>query len=834
MISKIFGWIGSHSEKRPGVVIIIILIITGLAVVGISRLKEEYGYEAMLPKNIESIETMKEADKIFGGLAEEQVLVSSKNVLRADLLRKVADYRQFIADKKSIWGIFLTDVTTPLDDMVYIETQATPNSLSQPKQATNQISAFAPSQSVEQLVPLLEKLRGLSDEELVSQVEKNLELSRERARALGISSMQQGISEDRTALLINAKVKPKLELNEQIRKVRVFEADTRKYFGELSGAKVYITGQSSLGKDSSDKTMKETRRLFAIAFLFIVFVLFITFGKISDVLLTLAVILISVLWVMGLSGWLGWPFTYTGTAIMPLLLGVDIAYAIHVLSRYYEERRKGNDPFKSALTSVTTVGVAVFLTAATTAFGFASFGISNMPPIQQFGALCFAGVLFSFTLAVTFLPASLVLRDRRERYRARWDERYEKRKKETKETLVDKVLVRLAIIPAHHRAAVLMVTAIILVACGLSVTRVKTEANLEQMMPQDMPSIVAMNKVNKHFGGQGIAYTLVEAKGRATILSPSSLSASVLSPSSLKAILDFENSVAMDGGKTKDGEPYFERSKMTSLADIVQKQAGGIPQSEQEIMRILLNMTTGMKSEQSNGLINPKYPNITMVTMRTPEGTQSDMENMADTLKEKAKEFERKYPDLDFRNSGIPVLMSDLLGSIVPTQWKSTVIALVLCAGIVTLIFGSLFFGIAATSVVFIGIALEIGTLALIGWPLDIMTVMISALVIGAGIDFGIHVTHRFREEWHEGEANVDEAMRKTISSVGKALLAAAVTTAGSFGIIAISNISFIRRFGAVTALSLSFALLASLLFLPSLLATHALRIQKKLKESEP
>ncbi|MGQ9476542.1 MAG: hypothetical protein ACUVSI_10725 [Actinomycetota bacterium] len=43
-------------------------------------------------------------------------------------------------------------------------------------------------------------------------------------------------------------------------------------------------------------------------------------------------------------------------------------------------------------------------------------------------------------------------------------------------------------------------------------------------------------------------------------------------------------------------------------------------------------------------------------------------------------------------------------------------------------------------------IALEIGFLALVKWPLDMMTVLVTSMIIGVGIDFGIHVTWRFLE----------------------------------------------------------------------------------------
>jgi len=58
-------------------------------------------------------------------------------------------------------------------------------------------------------------------------------------------------------------------------------------------------------------------------------------------------------------------------------------------------------------------------------------------------------------------------------------------------------------------------------------------------------------------------------------------------------------------------------------------------------------------------------------------------------------------------------------------------------------------------------------------------------------------------------------------------VVAAAVTTAGAFGIIAISKLTYLKRFGGITALSLTFALLAALLVLPSILAWRAQRVEK-------
>ena len=816
MVEKVFKWLGSLSEKRPWWVLGAIVLITAVAVFGMARIKQEFGYKSMLPQKAESVRTLNEADKIFGGTIEEQVLVESPDVLSGATLRKVAGYTEALKARKDLWPVFANDVTTPLDDMVYFPSGDGPSSGT--VSGAGPVTAAAQTATLStQAVPLMTKVASLTDAQLVEQVKLNIDAANAQAKKLGFSGGQTIAADSQKpgaspAMLITVKLNPDAPSNRQIKDVEAFEKFSKGYFGVVGGSTAYVSGQASMNKDSSQRTLADMKVLFLFAFVFIVIVLFITFRRISDVLATLLVIMITVVWVEGMGGWLKFPFNYTSAAIVPLLLGIDIAYAIHVLSRYYEERRKGLDPWKSSRNSVVTVGVAVFLTAATTAFGFASFGISSMPPIQQFGALCVAGVMFSFVLAVTLLPAVLILRDRRPKAQAKWDSKKEQRQ-EKKEGWLDRFLVKIAIISEHHRKIVLIVTLIVLAACVVLGLKTTTEADMQKMMPKDMPFAVAQAHINKYFGGQDVAFTLVKGN--------------VLSPSGLNAMLAYEDSLGAKKEINENGNPLFERDKIFSLADVVKRVNGSIPATQADVVKVLMGMSTGKKSESQNTLINPKYPDVTMISIRVGRGSQTDMKHMAETMRAESGKVMDQNEGIAMSSSGMPVLMNDVMGSIVPTQLKTSAVALVLCALIVIMVFGSLFFGLAATSVVFIGIALEIGVLALLKWPLDFMTVMVSSLVIGAGIDFGIHVTHRFREEWHHGGVEIDEAMRRTIGNVGKALVAAAVTTAGAFAIIAISQISYLRRFGGITALSLTFALLAALLVLPSILAWRASRVEK-------
>ncbi len=821
-MERIFRWMAGASEKHPVITLIAVAVITALALWGASRLHQEYGYKTMLPKGIESVQAIDEIERDFGGLTKESVLLVGDDVLRPEVLRRVAGYADALREldgregRPFVWGNMVSEVITLLDQMYYLS----PEMMQPDGQAANgPTGGEGASQQAQQpqgqpLEPLVSRIGSLSDEELTAQVHANIERNAQQARSMGMEGgFREYLSADRrSALLITARINPSLEVNEQIRLADPFREATEDYFRQPPGLEVYINGIATMNRDSNRTMMRDMRNLFGLALIFIIIVLYITFRRLSDVLLTLLVIMVTIIWVMGLSGWLGFPITYSSSGIMPLLLGIDIAYAIHVMSRYYEERKGGRDPRAATITAVTTVGVAVFLTAATTAFGFASFGISNLPPIQQFGALCVAGVIFSFVLSVTLLPACVVLRDRGEKAQRRWERKNRRRQERAGFGWLDRTLAKLAVLSEHHRMIVGLVTLLIIAGCVALGFRIQTETDFEKMMPQDTPTAAAQKEIARYFGGQDQAVTLVKGD--------------ILDPAVLRSMLEFEDSVSSTGESNEKGEPLIERRKAFSIADLVAQLNGGeIPSSKLEVQARLMELSRG-SSGGGNRLLS-EDGRTAMINMMISRGSQSDMKRITEIMRDKGRKVTTSNPDMAMTHTGLPVLMTDIMGSLVPTQLKTSSLALILCALIVIIVFKSFLFGLAATSVVFISIAVEIGALVILGWPLDFMTVMISSLVIGAGIDFGIHVTHRFREEWHHGGEEVDEAIRRTVAQVGKALLAAAVTTAGAFAIIATSRIVFMRRFGGITALSLTVALLASLLVLPSILAWRAYGVER-------
>ncbi len=107
--------------------------------------------------------------------------------------------------------------------------------------------------------------------------------------------------------------------------------------------------------------------------------------------------------------------------------------------------------------------------------------------------------------------------------------------------------------------------------------------------------------------------------------------------------------------------------------------------------------------------------------------------------------------------------------------------------------------------------------MTLFGIPFGPVTATISALAIGIGIPYMIHITHRYEEDRGKSTSEND-AIEHTLVHTGGALAGSAITTIAGFGILVTSTTIPFRQFGFVTAYTILLALLAAVLILPSYL----------------
>ncbi len=356
-----------------------------------------------------------------------------------------------------------------------------------------------------------------------------------------------------------------------------------------------------------------------------------------------------------------------------------------------------------------------------------------------------------------------------------------------------------------------MIYGFIVVICVMGAFRLTTTPDLRALAPQDIPSLQAQYLEEGIFGGQQQDVVL--------------LTGDVLDPVTLQAMVGFQDEIAQS--------PYFTRNGSSSLGELIgdfraemgKTGADGtatLPASTAEAEADLSEIGQ-LFSPQEGKLISGDHQ-AALISIFS-EGARSNpvMVDKNRVLKEAAAN-NFGTAGIAYEVGGITPLTAELLGNLVPTQIETSILALLLSALVLVLVFRSLTYGLATLSVLVAGIAVELGFLAIMGWTLDMMTVLVVSMIIGMGIDYGIHVTNRFLEEHVRNQLSVAEALNVCITRVGKPLMASAVSTAGAFVVISFSKMQPIRRFGLITALALVVSLFASLLVLPSIITLIARR----------
>ena len=170
-----------------------------------------------------------------------------------------------------------------------------------------------------------------------------------------------------------------------------------------------------------------------------------------------------------------------------------------------------------------------------------------------------------------------------------------------------------------------------------------------------------------------------------------------------------------------------------------------------------------------------------------------------------------------FRLSGMLVLYNNMLQSLFDSQIKTIAVVF----GIIFIMFLFVFKSISLSILALIPNTLPslfiLGIMGLSNIPLDLMTITISAIAIGIGVDNAIHYTHRFKSEFKK-DGDYLKTMYRSHASIGLAMFYTSITVTLGFLILALSNFIPSIYFGIFTAIAMLSALLANLTLLPKLI----------------
>jgi len=112
--------------------------------------------------------------------------------------------------------------------------------------------------------------------------------------------------------------------------------------------------------------------------------------------------------------------------------------------------------------------------------------------------------------------------------------------------------------------------------------------------------------------------------------------------------------------------------------------------------------------------------------------------------------------------------------------------------------------------------------------PIDVCNLIIGSIIIGIAVDDTIHFLHQFRIHYSLNK-DVDRAIDHAFSHTGRAMVNTSIILVLGFGDFILASMSPLHRFGILTGMAVTFALLFNVLFGPALLRTF---FKLRLKEA--
>ncbi len=183
--------------------------------------------------------------------------------------------------------------------------------------------------------------------------------------------------------------------------------------------------------------------------------------------------------------------------------------------------------------------------------------------------------------------------------------------------------------------------------------------------------------------------------------------------------------------------------------------------------------------------------------------------------------------------TGSPVIYEVTTSRLQASQWRSLIISLFLVALLLILQLRSIPMGLIACTPIALTVLINFGTMAITGIALDVATTMIASVAVGTGVDYSIHFANRLRRALGQN-GSLEDALKLTLSQVGKAIVANALSVALGFLVLMLSSTVTIAQFGGLTALTMIVSAILALVFLPALYAltgTMHTKISPRTKE---
>jgi predicted RND superfamily exporter protein len=526
----------------------------------------------------------------------------------------------------------------------------------------------------------------------------------------------------------------------------------------------------------------------AASYLLILVLLWWLMGRFRPVLLTLGVVGLGALWLMGLYGGAGNDINMV-TMVMPtLVLVIGVSDCVHMLV-HVAEQPINLPPKERVQRGVAKVLWPCLFNTLTTAMGFAALSTASMPVIRELGIYCALGLVTAFIVSLVLCCIF-----------ARWSSFVPRTA--AKSSLIQRFVDQLAELAVNRPIPVLIVAAFVALISVMGMTRIEVDTYSIDFLYSDHPVRADSDRIEAGYGGYTpLEFVVHRDEG-------------VRDPETLAAIARWQ--VAME---EVDGVSWTR-----SLSDVVKgldrvmglKDVGVVPTDPSALEQLLLMYESDADADMAHFI--DVSETRTRVSVGVPMDSARGFGERISSLVALAELPEGTH----IEPAGYLPLYVRIMHHIVQSQLSSFALAFLVIFGLIGLLFRSVRMAVIAVPANLLPVLVTLGAMGMLGVRLDVATVTIAAIVLGLVVDDTVQFLYRYREA--RKEAEVVNAVRTAVQTVGRPMAITTIVLAGGFSVLGLAAIKSVVWFGLLLALALVTAFIGDLLVIPALLVVMAQR----------
>jgi hopanoid biosynthesis associated RND transporter like protein HpnN len=583
----------------------------------------------------------------------------------------------------------------------------------------------------------------------------------------------------------------------------------------------FITGDPALRADELASVANGIEISFLISFLSVGALLLICFRSLPLTLITLASLVISIVLTAAFAALFVGKLNLVSVAFTVLMVGLGIDYAVHLLLHVQERRAEGLGVGEALRAAMGDVGAGLVLACLTTALGFLAFVPTAFDGIAQLGLIAGAGVIIALFVSLTFIPAAVGLFGVKPRAAA------------AKRAGGDPF--------AQAKTGVAVATVIAGLLSVFLLPQSRFDADPMSLRDPKSPSVEGFNllfddaetspyRVTRLVSTEAAAAeTAAKARELGTVRSTRTLLNFI--PKDQDEKLDLISysagalAFALDATEDKGAAPSSEAG-----ARALKARLEGAHDATSPAGRLAVALGAALQSPQNFAAIEKNifayWPALIARLRDQLAADYVDVETLPDNIKRRYLSEDGQWrvdilPAADGRDpkalaafvKSVEEVFPDIAGGAVQSQKSGETIARamveasLIALGVITIFLFVLLRRIGDVLLMLFPLALAasltIAAGVIFNIPFNYANVIVLPLLLGIGVDSGIHLVIRERQKEDDGAAT------------RRAVLFAALTTIASFGSLTLSRHRGTASMGELLSIAIGFTLLCTLVVLP-------------------